>query len=67
MKTNQDFTKMAFKDYYNSLSEEDKTILRERILSESGMAYTTFYYKLRFESWKPLERTLINNIINSID
>lgn len=53
-----------FKEYYNSLLDDEKEELRNKILSESGMSYTTFYYKLRTDSFKPLEIALIKRLIN---
>lgn len=58
-------TKMVFRDHYDKLSDVQKDILRKRVLEESGMAYATFYYKLRTDSFKPLEMKLITEIINS--
>lgn len=58
--------KMVFKDYYDSLSDTDKETIRNRILSESGMSYPTFYYKLRNGTFKPLELRLITKIMNDL-
>lgn len=55
--------KMVFRDYYDSLTSEEKTHVRDMIIDKSGMSYTTFYYKLRHESFKPLEIELIQNCI----
>lgn len=66
MKKEQILGKMVFKDYYDSLSDADKETVRNRILSESGMSYTTFYYKLRNDSFKPLETRLIGKIISDM-
>ncbi len=63
MEKEQKFKKMVFKDYYTSLSDAEKETLRNFILSESGMSYTTFYYKLRNNSFKPLEDKLIQRIL----
>lgn len=60
-------TKMVFRDHYDKLSDEQKDILRKRVIEESGMAYATFYYKLRTDSFKPLEMKLITEIINSLN
>lgn len=59
-------SKMVFRDHYNKLTDTQKDIVRKRVLEESGMAYATFYYKLRTDSFKPLEMKLITEIINSI-
>lgn len=64
MKKEQILGKMVFKDYYDTLSDADKETVRNQILSESGMSYTTFYYKLRKNSFKPLEVRLIRKIIS---
>lgn len=66
MNKEQILGKMVFKDYYDSLSDADKETVRNQILSESGMSYTTFYYKLRNDSFKPLEVRLIRKIINDM-
>lgn len=58
--------KMVFKDYYDSLSDADKEAIRNCILSESGMSYPTFYYKLRNGTFKPLELRLITKIMNEL-
>ncbi len=62
----QNFDKMVFTDYYNTLSDDDKETVRKEVLSQSGMAYTTFYYKLRHNSFKPLEIKLIDRIITDL-
>lgn len=62
----QKLTKMVFKDHYDNLADSDKETVRNRILSESGMSYPTFYYKLKHNTFKPLELRLINNIIEEI-
>lgn len=66
MKEEKNLGKMVFKDYYDSLSDVDKETVRNLILSESGMSYPTFYYKLRNGTFKPLELRLINKIINNL-
>lgn len=66
MEKGQNITKMVFKDHYDNLADSDKETVRNRILSESGMSYPTFYYKLKHNTFKPLELKLINNIIEEI-
>lgn len=56
----------SFRDYYNSLTDEQKEALRTKVLNESGMAYSTFYYKLRTDSFKPLEIELVRRVISTI-
>lgn len=60
-------SKMVFRNQYEKLSDVQKDLLRKRVIEESGMAYATFYYKLRTDSFKPLEIKLINDIINSLN
>lgn len=60
-------TKMVFRDHYDKLTDAQKEMVRRRVLEESGMAYATFYYKLRTDSFKPLEMKLITEIINSLN
>lgn len=60
-------TKMVFRCHYDKLTDAQKDIVRKRVLEESGMAYATFYYKLRTDSFKPLEMKLITEIINSLN
>lgn len=61
------YEKMVFRDHYDKLTDAQKDIVRRRVLEESGMAYATFYYKLRTNSFKPLEMKLITEIINSLN
>lgn len=66
MEKEQKIAKMVFKDYYDSLPDDSKETMRNRILAESGMSYTTFYYKLRHNTFKLLEERLIDRIIEDI-
>lgn len=59
MELGQNLSKMVFKDYYDNLADSTKETVRNRILEESGMSYPTFYYKLRNNTFKPLELKLI--------
>lgn len=63
MKKEQKLEKNEFRDYYSGLPDDKKEELRNTIMQESGMSYTTFYYKLRNNSFKPLELKLIENAI----
>lgn len=58
---------MVFRDHYDKLTEAQKDMLRKRVIEESGMAYATFYYKLRTNTFKPLEMKLIDKVINSLN
>ena len=59
MKKEQKLKKIDFRDYYSGLPDNKKEEVRNAILTESGMSYTTFYYKLRN---KPLELKMIDEI-----
>jgi hypothetical protein len=60
-------SKMVFRNHYDKLTDTQKDIVRRRVLEESGMAYATFYYKLRTDTFKPLEIKLITEIISSLN
>ena len=66
MELGQNLSKMVFKDYYDNLADSTKETVRNRILEESGMSYPTFYYKLRNNTFKPLELKLIKKVIEEI-
>ena len=38
---------MAISDYYYKLSDKQQTEFKMRVLNETGMAYSTFYTKLK--------------------
>lgn len=65
MKKVQNLTEMVFKNHYDNLSTKSKEEVRNIILTESGMSYTTFYHKLRYNTFKPLELKLIEKILKS--
>lgn len=65
MKNEQNPGKMVFKDHYNSLSDKKKGKVRNTIIERSGMSYTTFYYKLRYNTFRPLELKLINDVLKT--
>lgn len=54
--------KMVLKDQYEDLSEEVKIEFREAYLLKSGMPYTTFYHKLRTDTFRPLEQNLFEKL-----
>lgn len=66
MEKEQKLKKNEFRDYYSGLTDSEKENVRNIILNESGMSYTTFYYKLRNNSFKPLELKLIEKIVEPI-
>ncbi len=48
-------TVLTFFDYYNSLLDEDKKMVRNQFLADSGISYPGFYKKLKDGSFTPLE------------
>ena len=66
MELGQNLSKRVCKDYYDNLADSTKETVRNRILEESGMSYPTFYYKLRNNTFKPLELKLIKKVIEEI-
>ena len=64
MKKTEESQKMVLKDHYDALSEEDKIALRKEYMDATGMAYTTFYAKLRNDSFRPLERNLFEKTVS---
>lgn len=59
--------KMVLKYQYDALSEEGKVEFREAYMAKSGMPYTTFYYKLRTDSFRPLEQKLFEELLQGND
>ena len=64
MKKNEESQKMVLRDHYDILSEEDKIALRQEFIDATGMGYSTFYMKLRTDSFRPLERSLFEKMIS---
>lgn len=64
MKKTEESPKMVLKDHYDALSDESKIALRKEYMEATGMAYTTFYSKLRTDSFRPLERGLFEKLIS---
>ena len=53
---------MTLKDYYDSMSDEDRVALREKWLAEAELAYPTFYYKLMNDKFSKIEKKLFFEI-----
>lgn len=60
----EDLSKMVPKYQYDRLPRKEKLELRDEYLKESGMSLITFYDKLRKDSFKPLERNLLEKLFN---
>lgn len=58
--------KMVLKYQYEDLSEEEKIEFREAYLTKSGMPYTTFYHKLRTDTFRPLEQNLFEKLLQEL-
>lgn len=48
-----------FKQYYDLLNEADKKKLREKIICDLELSMSNFWWKLRNEKWKTLEKNII--------
>lgn len=58
--------KMVLKYQYEDLSEEEKIEFRETYMAKSGMPYTTFYHKLRKNTFRPLEQNLFEKLLQEL-
>ena len=54
---------MAIIDYWTELSTAERIEFRKLVLDATGMAYSSFYYKLRFNQFTKSETTVILNLI----
>ena len=55
---------MVISDHYNSLSESDRKLFRDSVMTETGISISTFYYKMRKGNWRLPELTIAINLIN---
>ena len=56
--------KMVYKDHYNLLSNDARSELRNAFLSQTGLSLPSFYYKMRANSFKKMEETLLVDLFN---
>lgn len=54
---------LTVKDFYNTLPNADRKTFRENVRVLSGMEYYQFSYRLRNNTWSPLEIKTINRYI----
>lgn len=56
---------MVISDYYYKVlkTETERLAFRDIVLKRTGVAYTTFYYKLKNDTWSRAEIEVINIII----
>jgi hypothetical protein len=64
MENSEKTVQIVFKYYYEGLPEEEKTSIRNAFLSASGIAYTSFYYKLRKGKFSLLEQSKLEELCN---
>ncbi|NDV47011.1 hypothetical protein D0T49_08115 [Paludibacter sp. 221] len=57
---------LAFKEYYQSLSDNEKNSLRGIITQKCEFSTSTFYYKLKNNNFKKLEINQISIIIDKV-
>lgn len=55
---------LPVRDFYDSLPAEDKKSFRENVRVLSGLEYYQFTYRLRNNTWTPLELRAINKYVN---
>ena len=59
----ENFTKMVFKDHYNTLEKSQRKEFRDRCINEGGIKFDTFYGKLRRNCFSKLEMEFMNNVL----
>lgn len=60
---NKNLSKITFSDYFETLDVKSKTELRSK-MTPLYVAYTTFYYKLRNNSFTELELQKLEELTN---
>lgn len=54
---------MVFKYHYDQLPIKVRTALRDEFLAESGLPFPSFYYKIKGNSFRPLEAALLKQLL----
>lgn len=67
MKKQRKATGLTPKEQFDYLSRADKIAFRDRFLTETGISYPAFYYKLRDNSFRPLEESKFNEIMKNYE
>ncbi len=67
MKKQRKATELTPKEQFDYLSRADKIAFRDRFLAETGISYPAFYYKLRDNSFRPLEESKFNEIMKNYE
>ncbi len=55
---------LLVKDFYQSLDPAGKKSFRENVQVSSGLEYYQFTYRMRNNTWTPLEIRAINKYVN---
>lgn len=67
MKKQRKATELTPKEQFDYLSRADKIAFRDRFLAETGISYPAFYYKLRDNSFRPLEESKFNEMMKNYE
>lgn len=67
MKKQRKATELTPQEQFDYLSRADKIAFRDRFLAETGISYPAFYYKLRDNSFRPLEESKFNEIMKNYE
>lgn len=67
MKKQRKATELTPKEQFDYLSRADKIAFRDRFLAETGISYPAFYYKLRDNSFRPLEESKFYEIMKNYE
>lgn len=60
-------SKLELIDQYKKLSPEDKKRVRNRFLDEAEFSLPAFYQKMRDNSFRGLERSFLQRLINDVN
>lgn len=58
-------TQCSLKELFESASDELKVKFRDAYLLTTGMSYSTFYYKVRNNSFRPLEEKAFYDVLSN--
>lgn len=56
---------ITIKDYYATLSRNERRMFRLKVCGVIGIEYNTFVYRLKHDKWNKLELNAISDIIES--
>lgn len=60
--TSENQEKMVLRYHYDKLPDKEKLRRRDEYLRRSGMSLITFYYKMRTDTFRPLEQELFDKL-----